>query len=759
MGFTKIYLISPLTFVLKANLMFCTVMSQCGLNEFRRQFENTLGYQCVPCRECPNGYREVSFCSNVTDTECEQCPSGTFYRATRREKSCQKCRQCSVAPDQVECMNGTNINCSINCPNIKTLRSCKTCSVCKKNEYEKISCSTTENTVCKKCKQCKGHHFIARKCSNKRNTYCKRCRKCLKGETYMYKKCKRDRDTQCKSCSTCPPGFYVKRKCTRRHDTICAPCPVDNINNVMCNSCPKGTHFNRSSTNQSLCISCAQGTFMDINNHNIGFCKKCRRCGPNEEIIQECNATHDRECGECSKGFFRLQSSHSCVMCSRCLRNPFNFSSLVVDECRREINGTDKICMPAIPSVLLVVNASLLYRLRSNQVVKIFKHKKQEAAQEANVKKNSVTSIKEEPDEKAKLNGGGGGFGSLLSQTKAKNASSSEAPGKTMSTTGIGASTRGKGKPPRNKLALMAARKKIKKAVTKAKVTKIFSLKEDNGDPDLHMFVTYLIVWVTMLVCHGPYFAINIADYADSDDIWGGYYSITVIFFMVSYCAKPIIYLAHNRKYREGYKETMPEKVIEKANTARKSVSNFMDKIDKAMFKTPGKKKLDATLTTHMAANKWLRKVKNKNGAGGAAGGLFGKLKPKTEAGKSDADANKATQNAVVEPLPKNTPSSPTNTVQSVTTARDVDLVEKAPPPAAAALPTAVVFNERAGNSRQKESSFSVDPVPESDFLADSPSYKPTNDDNLMKPNQWRQIGKRAHVFDIEDVEHSLDMV
>ncbi|XP_061164471.1 G-protein coupled receptor moody-like [Saccostrea echinata] len=396
-------------------------------------------------------------------------------------------------------------------------------------------------------------------------------------------------------------------------------------------------------------------------------------------------------------------------------------------------------------------------------VVKIFKHKKQAAAQEANVKKNSVTSIKEEPGEKAKLNGGGKGFGSLLSQTKAKNSRSNEAPGKSMSTTGIGASTNGEGKPPRNKLALMAARKKIKKAVTKTKVTKIFSLKEDNGDPDLHMFVTYLIVWVAMLVCHCPYFAINIADFADSGDIWGGYYSITVIFFMVSYCTKPIIYLAHNRKYREGYKETMPEKVIEKANTARKSVSNFMDKLDKAMFKTPGKKKLDATLSTHMAANKWLRKVKNKNGTGGATGGLLSKLKPKTEEGKTDAGPSKTTQKAVVEPLPKNMPSSPTNTIQSAITARDVNLVEKAPTPAAAALPTAVVFNETAGNSRQKESSFAADPVPENDFLAESPPYMPTdNNYNLTKQNQWRRIGRMAHVFDIDDVDevdHSLDMV
>ncbi|XP_061164630.1 uncharacterized protein LOC133173658 [Saccostrea echinata] len=367
MEFTNIYQISPLTFLLKANLVICTVMSQCGFNEFRRQFGNSMGYQCVPCRECPNGFREMSLCSNVTDTECEQCPSGTFYRMTRLEKLCQKCRQCSVNSDQLECMNDTNINCSSFCQDVRTLRTCKTCSTCRKNQFTKISCSATENTVCKTCKQCKGHHFIARKCSKSRNTHCKRCRKCIKGKTYLYKKCRGHRDTHCKSCSTCPLGYYVKRKCTRRHDTICAPCSADNINDVMCNKCPQGTYYERSSTNQSVCVSCAQGTFMDINNHNIGFCKRCRRCGPNEETIQACNATHDSECGDCSKGFFRLRSSHSCVMCSNCLKNLFNSSSLEVDECRRQMNDTDKVCMPSIPSVLLVVNASLLYRLGFNQ--------------------------------------------------------------------------------------------------------------------------------------------------------------------------------------------------------------------------------------------------------------------------------------------------------------------------------------------------------------------------------------------------------
>lgn len=415
-------------------------------------------------------------------------------------------------------------------------------------------------------------------------------------------------------------------------------------------------------------------------------------------------------------------------------------------------------------------------------IVKIFKFKKQ-AERANNDKKNNISSINEEPDDKSKSTSGGG-FGALLSQTKTSSSSTSE---RKVSTTGIGASSSGGGggKPPKNKLALMAARKKIKKAVNKTKVTKLFSLKEDNGDPNLHMMVTYIIVWVTMFVCHAPYFAINIADFFDSGDIWGGYYSITVIFFMVSYCMKPVVYLAHNRNYRKGYKETMPENVIEKANVARKSVSDFMTKLDKAMFKTPGKKKLDATLNTHMAANKWLRKVKNKKGAGGGALGAFGKLKPKSEPTKADdkreANVSRTSENPqlsqtesggqpsvnassagnvppAVRPLSADWSPSPSHPAPSpaVVTSRDVDLAEKGVSPSAAGLAT-----QNYGTNGTD----ATEPVPENDDHAPSANSKGTSFNRgklksiVNKQMNYRRLSKMAHVFEIEDGDQALDFV
>lgn len=50
------------------------------------------------------------------------------------------------------------------------------------------------------------------------------------------------------------------------------------------------------------------------------------------------------------------------------------------------------------------------------------------------------------------------------------------------------------------------------------------------------------------------------------DDVWGGWHTIGVLLGDVTYCVKPIVYLAHNRHYRQASKEAMPETVKEKAD-------------------------------------------------------------------------------------------------------------------------------------------------------------------------------------------------
>lgn len=275
------------------------------MNEYLTQVGNSSEYLCVPCRECPNGFREVSQCRKMLDTQCEKCPRGTFYRRTGRERLCRECRKCA---HDLRFDNSTvQASCVGRCYDAP--RRCQACSLCNKKQFTKTDCSLIKNTVCKLYKMCRLKKIV-KKCSGYRNHQCRPCSKCVKGKTFIYRKCRKSKDTRCRPCSSCAPGFYVKRKCTLRHDTHCAPCPSGRVNDVICNRCPRGTFM--SSTDQSVCEPCPQGTFMDKNNHAFTYCKMCRQCNVHEEIVHACNATDDTKCGSCSPGtsYHHISSYH-----------------------------------------------------------------------------------------------------------------------------------------------------------------------------------------------------------------------------------------------------------------------------------------------------------------------------------------------------------------------------------------------------------------------------------------------------------------
>ncbi|KAJ8306979.1 hypothetical protein KUTeg_015063 [Tegillarca granosa] len=166
-----------------------------------------------------------------------------------------------------------------------------------------------------------------------------------------------------------------------------------------------------------------------------------------------------------------------------------------------------------------------------------------------------------------------------------------------------------------SKLKSLAGVRKMKMAMTRMKVLNTFDkIKEIEKDPDFHLTVTYLIVWSVVTFCWIPYF---VASYVDSinqnEKMWRGAYTITIIVANVSYCIKPIIYLAHNRHYRENITSTIPENVKAKATAVKASISTFADKLDKVLFKsTSAGKKLNATLTAKLIGRRWLNKVRMK---------------------------------------------------------------------------------------------------------------------------------------------------
>lgn len=160
------------------------------------------------------------------------------------------------------------------------------------------------------------------------------------------------------------------------------------------------------------------------------------------------------------------------------------------------------------------------------------------------------------------------------------------------------------------KLSMLTARDKIKKVVTKIQVTKM--LTDDQSDPDFHLAITYLIVVCLIMFLWFPYFIICFVKLNDKS-LWNGYLSLTMVIAMISYCLKPVIYLAHNRHYREIAVETIPDNAVRKASKVRNSLVDVLNKVDKIVFKsalTP--RKLSTTVKTATIAKGWLNKSRKK---------------------------------------------------------------------------------------------------------------------------------------------------
>ncbi|CAG2244734.1 unnamed protein product [Mytilus edulis] len=223
---------------------------------------------------------------------------------------------------------------------------------------------------------------------------------------------------------------------------------------------------------------------------------------------------------------------------------------------------------------------------------------------------------------------GGGAFSSFASKNKTGNNAVNTKPtsGTPQQTTptakiGWGAKADSNGKP-KSKFAALKVREKMKKAVTKTKITKMFS--NDNSDPDFTLAVTYLIVACLMIFLWLPYIIISFVSVSDKD-LWGGFRSIVTVIAMLSYALKPVIYLAHNKKFRTVTTKTMPTKMVEKARNVRNSINTALDKIDNIMFMSASTKKFRATIKTTLFAKRWLRKARASLARKAALAGKQGK--------------------------------------------------------------------------------------------------------------------------------------
>ena len=111
---------------------------------------------CIPCTECPDGFRITQPCRYNSDTVCEKCPPETYVA-----EAGYKCRSCSI------CSPGQYVE--KYCHGNKD-RKCKTCA---QGYY-----SRHRNSVsCRRCQYCRQREKVVKRCNGRNNSICGNCEK------------------------------------------------------------------------------------------------------------------------------------------------------------------------------------------------------------------------------------------------------------------------------------------------------------------------------------------------------------------------------------------------------------------------------------------------------------------------------------------------------------------------------------------------------------------------------------------------------
>ncbi|KAL4230977.1 hypothetical protein ACF0H5_011350 [Mactra antiquata] len=142
--------------------------------------------KCRHCSKCTKGKQIRKECGTHSDTECEDCPSGTFNKDRGGI-----CRNCS------ECHPGT---------------------------YIESHCTSTRDT---KCRTCPKHRYNP----VKNTEACEACSRCRPHEQFV-DKCRKDRDTQCGECKS---GYF--RESFTGNCLPCSPCPYTDLSRHVVKAC------------------------------------------------------------------------------------------------------------------------------------------------------------------------------------------------------------------------------------------------------------------------------------------------------------------------------------------------------------------------------------------------------------------------------------------------------------------------------------------------------------------------------------------
>ncbi|XP_052792149.1 5-hydroxytryptamine receptor 1F-like [Mya arenaria] len=155
--------------------------------------------------------------------------------------------------------------------------------------------------------------------------------------------------------------------------------------------------------------------------------------------------------------------------------------------------------------------------------------------------------------------------------------------------------------------------KKRRPRSTRRKQSLLFEVfSDDEENPAFHLAITYLALWLTIFVCYLPYIVVCFYGAFNNDSVWGGFYTISLLFLHVCFAAKPVVYLGHNRQYRELTKETIPEGMKTGAKSMRSSISSVSGKVEDFLFRSRANRRFTAALAAHKAVLIWKKRSTKK---------------------------------------------------------------------------------------------------------------------------------------------------
>ena len=122
---------------------------------YTKTFDNG-SWDCVPCTDCPDGFRITQQCRYNSDRICEKCPPETYVGDSR--KNCQPCSNCQPG-------YYVNKNCDA--------QGDRRCGPCPRGYY---SNSWNSNT-CRRCRRCQYREKVIRLCNGRKDSICGGCDK------------------------------------------------------------------------------------------------------------------------------------------------------------------------------------------------------------------------------------------------------------------------------------------------------------------------------------------------------------------------------------------------------------------------------------------------------------------------------------------------------------------------------------------------------------------------------------------------------